>query len=212
MVRRDAFDALVTRAKREVEAGIVPSCQLALARDGKVEDHVTLGAATAGDESQYVIYSATKPVVASAIWQLLAEGSLRLEDRVADHIPEFGTNGKDVVTVEQVLLHTSGFPLAPLGPPAWADRAARVKAFSQWRLNWEPGTRFEYHATSAHWVLAELLARIDGVDHPDAIRRRVLEPLGLTRLALGVPRDQQHDIAPLVHTGQSPTPEEFQAV
>src|SRR3954453_5064696 len=185
MVRRDAFDALVTRARREVDAGIVPSCQVALARDGKVEDQLTLGDATAGDASQYVIYSATKPVVASAIWQLLAEGSLRLEDRVADHIPEFGTNGKDVVTVEQVLLHTSGFPLAPLGPPAWADRAARVKAFSQWRLNWEPGSQFEYHATSAHWVLAELLARVDGIDHREAVQRRVIEPLGLGSLRVG---------------------------
>jgi CubicO group peptidase (beta-lactamase class C family) len=84
--------------------------------------------------------------------------------------------------------------------------------FAKWRLNWEPGTRFEYHPTSAHWVLAELIARADGVEHTDAIRRRVLEPLGLTRLALGVPVDQQRDIAPLVHTGEVATPEEFQAV
>ncbi|MEY2462410.1 MAG: hypothetical protein QOH64_548, partial [Acidimicrobiaceae bacterium] len=148
MVRREAFDALVTRARREVDQGIVPSCQLALARDGTVEEQVTLGDATAGQDSRYVIYSATKPVVASAIWQLLAEGSLHLEDKVVDHIPEFGTLGKDVVTVEQVLLHTSGFPLAPLGPPSWADRDARVAAFAAWRLKWEPGSQFEYHATS----------------------------------------------------------------
>jgi CubicO group peptidase (beta-lactamase class C family) len=212
MVRRDAFDALVTRARREVDAGIVPSCQLALARDGKVEDQVTLGDATAGDESRYVIYSATKPVVASAIWQLLAEGSLRLEDKVADHIPEFGTNGKEVVTVEQVLLHTSGFPLAPLGPPAWADRAARVKAFSQWRLNWEPGSQFEYHATSAHWVLAELLARVDGVDHREALHRRVTEPLGFESLRVGVPAADQGNVQTVVHTGEVPTAEEFMAV
>jgi CubicO group peptidase (beta-lactamase class C family) len=212
MVRRDAFDALVTRARREVDEGIVPSCQLALARDGKVEDQVTLGAATAGDDSRYVIYSATKPVVASAIWQLLAEGSLRLEDKVADHIPEFATNGKDVVTVEQVLLHTSGFPLAPLGPPAWADRDARLAAFAKWRLNWEPGTRFEYHATSAHWVLAELLARIDGTDHRDAIYRRVIEPLGLESLRVGVPLAEQGNVQTVVHTGEPPTAEEFLAV
>ncbi len=61
-------------------------------------------------------------------------------------------------------------------------------------------------------MLAELLARADGVEHTEAIRRRVLEPLGLTRLALGVPRERQGDIAPLVHTGRAPTPEEFEAV
>ena len=212
MINKHAFDVLVERAHREVDEGVVPSCQLAVAQDGAVVESATLGEAVAGDDTRYVIFSCTKALVASTVWQLLAEGSLRLEDRVADHLPEFGENGKDMVTIEQVLLHTSGFPRAPLGPPRWLDREARVAAFAKWRLNWEPGTRFEYHATSAHWVLAELIARADGVEHTAAIRRRVLEPLGLTRLALGVPKDQQHDIAPLVHTGQEPTPEEFQAV
>jgi CubicO group peptidase (beta-lactamase class C family) len=212
MVRRDAFDALVTRARREVDAGIVPSCQLALARDGKVEEQVTLGDATAGEDSRYVIFSSTKPVVASAIWQLLAEGSLHLEDKVADHIPELATNGKDVVTVEQVLLHTCGFPMAPLGPPAWADREQRLAAFAKWRLNWEPGSRFEYHPTSAHWVLAELLARVDGVDHRESIRRRVIEPLGLRSLRVGVPLGEQGDVQTVVHTGEPPTADEFMAV
>src|SRR5205823_10115889 len=92
---------------------------------------------------------------------------IALEDRVADHIPEFGTNGKEVVTVEQVLLHTAGFPHAPLGPPQWDTREGRLQAFSKWRLNWEPGTRHEYHATTAHWVLAELLARADGCEHTE---------------------------------------------
>jgi CubicO group peptidase (beta-lactamase class C family) len=131
---------------------------------------------------------------------------------VADHIPEFGTNGKDVVTVEQVLLHTSGFPRAPLGPPQWDTRDGRLAAFSKWRLNWEPGTQHEYHATTAHWVLAELLARADGCEHTESLRRRVLDPLGMKRLALGVPAGQQDDIARVVHTGEPATSEELQAV
>ena len=212
MINANALAALIDRAQREVDEGIVPSCQLAIAQNGEVVESVTLGDAVAGDDTRYVIFSCTKALVASTVWQLLAEGSIRLDDRVSEHIPEFGENGKDVVTIEQVLLHTSGFPRAPLGPPRWSTREGRLTAFAKWRLNWEPGTRFEYHATSAHWVLAELIARADGVDHTEAIRRRMLEPLGLTRLALGVPHEQQGDIAPLVHTGQPPTPEEFQAV
>ncbi len=69
-------------------------------------------------ETRYVIFSATKAFVASAAWLLIGEGSLDIDRRVAEYIPEFATNGKDVVTVEQVMLHTSGFPRAPLGPPA----------------------------------------------------------------------------------------------
>ena len=121
--------------------GIVPSCQLAVGYEGEIVREVTLGETPAGDDTRYTIFSSTKAIVASAIWQLLAEGAIRLEDRVADHIPEFGTNGKDVVTVEQVLLHTSGFPRAPLGPPAVGHaRRGGSQAFSKWRLNWEPGT------------------------------------------------------------------------
>ena len=212
MIHEDAVDALVERAGREIDEGILPSCQLALAYDGEIVREVTIGDTPSGDATRYTIYSATKAVVVSAVWQLLAEGTIALDDRVADHIPEFGTNGKDVVTVEQVLLHTSGFPRAPLGPPQWDTRDGRLAAFSKWRLNWEPGTQHEYHATTAHWVLAELLARADGCEHTESLRRRVLDPLGMKKLALGVPAGQQDDIARVVHTGEPATSEELQAV
>src|SRR4051794_34253541 len=117
MIDRIALDTLLARAHREVDEGIVPSCQIAVAENGKVVEALTIGDAVAGDDTRYVIFSCTKALVASTVWQILAEGSIRLEDRVADHIPEFGENGKDAVTVEQVLLHTSGFPRAPLGSP-----------------------------------------------------------------------------------------------
>jgi CubicO group peptidase (beta-lactamase class C family) len=212
MIHEDAVDALIERAGREIDQGILPSCQLAIAYEGEIVREVTLGDAPLGDETRYTMYSATKAVVASAVWQLLAEGAISLDDRVADHISEFGTNGKDVVTVEQVLLHTSGFPRAPLGPPQWDTREGRLAAFSKWRLNWEPSTRYEYHATTAHWVLAELLARTDGCEHTESLRRRVLDPLGMKKLAIGVPEAEQGDIAKVVHTGEPATPEELQAV
>ena len=58
------------------------------------------------------------------------------------------------------MLHTGGFPHAPLGPPRWNTSKERRAAFAQWRLNWEPGTRYEYHPTSAHWVLAEIMNEV----------------------------------------------------
>jgi CubicO group peptidase (beta-lactamase class C family) len=212
MLRQSAIDDLINRASREVDEGLLPSCQLAIGFEGEVVESVTLGDTPAADDTRYVIFSATKAVVASAVWQLLAEGSLGLDDRVGDVIPEFATNGKDAITVEQVLLHTSGFPRAPLGPRAFNDRDARLRIFSKWRLNWEPGSAYEYHATSAHWVLAELLCRIDGLDHRESIARRVLEPLGLKKLAIGVPRDQQDDIAAVCYVGEPTPPEQLQAL
>jgi CubicO group peptidase (beta-lactamase class C family) len=207
----DAIGILAARARKEVDEGLLPSCQWAVARDGEVIAGETVGDAPAGDASRYVIYSCTKAIVAGAFWQLLAEGSVRLADRVVDHVPEFGTNGKDVVTVEQVLLHTSGFPHAPMGPGVWGARESRLRQFAKWRLNWEPGSRYEYHPTAAHWVLAEILERVDDVDFRAAVRRRVLDPNGLDRIALGLPEDQQDDVARPVNVGEPPTTEEWQA-
>jgi CubicO group peptidase (beta-lactamase class C family) len=199
---------LVTRARREVETGILPSCQLAVARHGRLVAFETLGNAT--NDTRYVIFSCTKALVASTAWLLLADGRLDPAAKVADLIPEFASNGKDVVTVEQVLLHTSGFPHAPMAPQLWNDRAARVDRFGSWRLNWEPGTRFEYHATSAHWVLAELVERLAGEDFRTVFRERVARPIGLPGLRLGLPRDEQADVATLVTVGEPASPDELE--
>jgi CubicO group peptidase (beta-lactamase class C family) len=203
------LDEVRTRVRREIDAGLLPSCQFALAKDGRLAAFETLGAA--GPDTRYVIFSATKTFVASACWLLIGEGSLDLERRVAEYIPEFATNGKDVVTVEQVMLHTSGFPRAPLGPPDWYERDLRLAKFGKWRLNWEPGTAHEYHPTSAHWVLAELLERIDGRDYRDAVHERVTKPLGLPRV-LGIAPGDQDGIAELSLCGEPASPDEMEAI
>ena len=130
-------------------------------------------------DTRYVIFSCTKAIVAGAVWLLTGEGVLDPSQKVADLIPEFGTNGKDVVTVDQVLQHTSGFPRAPMGPEVWGERQRRVERFSEWRLNWEPGTKYQYHPTAAHWVLAEIIERVTGQDFRDVVQARVTDPAGL---------------------------------
>src|SRR6266513_2447276 len=142
--------ALIERAHRETDEGTLPSCQLALAREGKLVAFETFG--DASNDNRYVIFSCTKTFVASVIWMLLGEGELALTDRIADRIPEFGTNGKDVITLEQLLLHTSGFPGALMNPVDWDDRDARLQAFAAWKLEWVPGTMYRYHGLSGHWV------------------------------------------------------------
>src|SRR6476646_9137390 len=80
------------------------------ARDGELVAFETFGDAT--NDTRYCIFSCTKPIVASAAWLLIGEGRLDPARRVAEYIPEFAANGKESVTVEQVMLHTSGFPNA----------------------------------------------------------------------------------------------------
>lgn len=205
-----AVDTLLDRARREVDDGLLPSCQLALALDGEVVVEEAFGDATV--DSRYTIFSSTKAFVASVVWQLIGEGLLDPAQPVADLLPSFGTNGKDAITLDHVLLHTAGFPHAPLGPPRWDTHEGRAEVFSEWRLNWEVGSQFEYHPTSAHWVLAELIHAVTGLDHTEALRARVLEPLGLKAFALGVSPDDSADVLDGVLCGDPATPDELEAV
>ena len=186
-------------AKRSVTEHGVPACQVAIAVDGDVQLFEAFG--DCSTSTRFPIYSATKPLVASAVWQLIGDGLLDVSLPVAHYVPEFGANGKDAVTVEQVMLHISGFPNAPMAPSVGADPKRRAARFAEWTLEWEPGSRFEYHPGTAHWVLAELLHRLGGGDFRDVIEQRVTAPLGLPRL-LGIPEDDQEDIAlPVVADG-----------
>ena len=126
-----AVDKLLNRARREVDEGLLPSAQVALAHNGEIIVEEAFGDATL--DTRYCIFSATKPFVASVMWTLMAEGAIDVSRPVVDYFPEFSGDeshvdhdAKSAITVEQVMLHTSGFPHAPLGPPAWSDRAARV--------------------------------------------------------------------------------------
>jgi CubicO group peptidase (beta-lactamase class C family) len=201
--------ALLARARREVDDGFLPSAQVALARDGELIEFEAYGDATT--DTRYVVFSCTKAFVAGAMWALIGDGLVDVQRRVVDYVPEFGTNDKDVITVEQVMLHTSGFPHAPLGPPQWATADGRRVAFARWRLNWEPGSSYEYHATSAHWVLAAIIDAVTGDDYRDVVAERVTTPAGLPRV-LGLAVDEQDGIAPLVTVGDTATPEEINAV
>ena len=206
----ESVDALLERAHREIDSGLLPSCQIALARHGRLIASRTIGDAT--PQSRYLIFSCTKVITAAALWLVIGDGLVTRETPVVDIVPEFGTNGKDAVTVEHLLTHTCGFPAAPFAPEDWDDRERRLQRFAQWRLDWEPGTHFQYHPTSAHWVLAEILERVTGRDFRDFVHARLTDPFGLPGLRLGVPEEHQADIAELLPVGTLPTPEELEAI
>lgn len=195
------------RVQHAIDKGPLPSIQIALAHKGELALFETFGAAD--NNTRYNIYSCTKPLVASAIWKLMSEGLIALDRTVAYYIPEFGMHGKQDVTVEQVLCHTAGFPQAKLAAPRWWTREGRLKAMQEWRLDWEPGSRMEYHSLSAHWVLVELMERLTDNDFRQYIRTNIIDPLGIKGLRLGVPPDEQGDIAEAVLVGKPPQSDEL---
>jgi CubicO group peptidase (beta-lactamase class C family) len=73
------------------------------------------------------------------------------------------------------------------------ERSRRLEAFAKWRVDWEPGSRFQYHLTAAAWVIAELVERRAGVPFAEYLRTEIVEPLGLG-LMLPVPADRFDEV------------------
>ena len=202
MTEARALDAervqrLLARAAADVDQGLLPSCQLAIARDGEVVVEAAFGAATVTD--RYLLFSVTKALTAASVWQAIGDGLLSPAMRVGELVPAFTSGGREAVTVEHLLTHAAGFPNAPMRPVQGADPEQRNARFATWRLDWEPGSRMTYHPTSAHWVLADLIERVRGFDHRDVALTRVIEPLGLRHLRLGGEGSRGDDVRTLVH-------------
>ncbi len=210
------LDALLDRAQREIRDGLLPAVQIAIARNGRVAALRSYGSVQRGgrrtpntDDTLFCVFSCTKAITSAAAWLLIQEGKLSIDERVADIVPEFATHGKDVIRVEQLLTHTAGFPSAPFDPREFKDRARRLARFAQWRLNWEPGSRVEYHPSSSMYVVAEIIERRSGTTYGQFVRERIALPLGLTDLWVGLPREHHARLADVEHVGTAPTDEDY---
>lgn len=198
-----AVAQLEARIANEIDTGGALAAQYALARNGEVLATGAFGAASASH--RFVMFSATKTVVALALLPHLAAGTLDLTAPVATYLPEFGENGKHEVTVLQLLTMQGGFPTATLGPRHWGDSRSRRERMAAWQLEWPAGSRTEYHPLAAHWVIAELIEELSGIPYAQAVHRDVTAPAGVHRLLTPDP------IPPLVPVrvhGETPVTEE----
>lgn len=213
-IDEEKLEVLKQRAGKEVAEGLLPSAQVAVAKDGRVVFTATYaGSEDHGPDTLYCVFSSTKAFTSTAAWLLIESGDLDTRELVSDIIPEFGTEGKEVITVEQLFLHTAGFPQAPFSPLDWQDKARRLQRFAEWRLNYPPGRRFEYHPTSSMWVIAEIVERRSGQPFHAFVRNRIIEPLGIgDDCYVGlVPESAQSRVAGLCHVGETLSDEEYLA-
>jgi CubicO group peptidase (beta-lactamase class C family) len=188
--RLEDLDALI---ESHIAAGRYPGAQIAIARRGRLATVRSFGQAridpavvSAADDTLWLLYSQTKVVLTSVIWQLVDRGALSFADRVADHLPEFARGGKGGITVFQLLTHQAGFPNAVVPPTAWGDHDLLRDVVCRFELEWEPGSRVQYHGASAHWTAATLIEALTGRDYRDVLRADLLDPLGLTDIQVGV--------------------------
>lgn len=115
------------------------------------------------EDTMVIVYSTTKGLSAMTLAVAHSRGWLDYEERVCTYWPEFAQNGKERVTVRQLLSHQAGlFAFDGQGDRSLVadlDRLAVVLA--RQKPAWEPGTRQAYHAITLGYYESELLRRID---------------------------------------------------
>jgi CubicO group peptidase (beta-lactamase class C family) len=175
--------ALLHRIATAQVEGRAPSLVGAVVRDGAPVWTGGWGAVgDSRDNTQYRIGSISKTFVAVQVMRLRDEGWLDLADPLGKHLP--GTPVSDV-RITELLGHTGG--LASESAGAWWERVPGVPALSDALgadlLRHPAGRRFHY-SNPGFGVLGALVAQLRGTPWGEALRRDILEPLGMTRTTL----------------------------
>jgi CubicO group peptidase (beta-lactamase class C family) len=170
-------------------------------------------------DALFRIASMTKPITAAGIMILVDEGKLAVTDPVEKHLPEFkgqmlvAERGKDrlvlkkparVITVHDLLTHTSGLPFYPPGvADVYVKRnrnlAETTLAVSQRPLEFEPGSRWAY-CNSGIDVLGRLIEVASGQRYEEFLRKRIFEPLGMKDTLFYPGEEQRKRVAGLYNS------------
>ena len=110
------------------------------------------------------VYSTTKGIVATCIALLVDRGVLRYDDTVASVWPEFAQNGKQHVTIAQVLSHQGGLPAFedPTTVEDLYDWHGRCAALARQKPRWVPGEKTAYHPITYGYLAGEIVRRASG--------------------------------------------------
>ena len=114
-------------------------------------------------DTMVVVHSATKGLAAMTLAIAHSRGWLDFEERVCAYWPEFAQNGKERVTVRQLLAHQAGLFAfdEPVDRSVVADLDRLAVVLARQKPAWEPGTRQAYHALTLGFYEGELLRRVD---------------------------------------------------
>jgi CubicO group peptidase (beta-lactamase class C family) len=114
-------------------------------------------------DTMVLVYSATKGLAAMTMALAHSRGWLDYEERVATYWPEFAQQGKERITVRQLLGHQAGlFALdTPLDRTLVSDLDRLTSVLARQKPAWEPGSRQAYHAITLGFYEGELMRRLD---------------------------------------------------
>jgi len=114
-------------------------------------------------DTMVLVYSATKGLAAMTMAIAHSRGWLDYEQPVCRYWPEFAQQGKERITVRQLLAHQAGLFMldAPVDRSLVADLDRLAAVLARQKPAWEPGTRQAYHAITLGFYEGELLRRVD---------------------------------------------------
>ena len=142
------------------------------------------------EDTLVLVYSTTKGLAGMTMAVAHSRGLLDYDEKVAAYWPEFAQNGKEKITLQQLLSHQAGLCAVdrPLDMKTVADLDALAALIARQRPAWKPGTRHGYHGISLGWYEGELIRRADP-GHRSLSRffqEEIAEPLGL-EFYIGIP-------------------------
>ena len=186
---RSAFAANFTE-------GLELGGRFALAIDGEIAIDLMAGWADRaqtvpfGPDALTPVFSTTKAMTSLMMARLVGQGRLTYDTRVADLWPDFAAEGKDRLTVDQLLSHQAGLCGLREPPADWFDWDAVCATLAAMTPIWPPASASGYHPVTFGHLAGEIFRRVDGRTLGTALREDIAGPLGLD-LWIGLP-DREH--------------------
>ena len=185
-----SFDDRMKTAARLIQAQIDSGRLLAAVLRVRCRGEVFEQAfGSAERDSMFLLGSITKTFTAVAVMVLVDRGELRLTDRASKFLPEFSEGERKNVTIEHLLVHTSGLPdQLPDNNTLRARHASLtdfVAAVMRTPLLFHPGARYHYQSMGI-LLAAEIVERVAKMSLPQFLTTHVFEPLGMKRTVLGL--------------------------
>ncbi|MEU7475138.1 serine hydrolase domain-containing protein [Lentzea sp. NPDC042327] len=188
---------------------LFPGAVTLYVHDGKVVTHDRTGYAVLYRDQQtelpeadrvamrkdtiFDLASISKLFTSIAVIQQVERGRVDIDQRVAHYLPEFGVNGKQDITVKQLLTHTSGLePFIPLWS-RFPDVPSRIKGVMDVQPKSTPGSTYVYSDLNLI-TLGELVHRVSGKRLDEAVRDGITRPLGMADTGYN-PRDKDRTAA-----------------
>ena len=172
--------------KKEIRAGRIPGAVIIVGnRDKKIFRQAFGYRSTRPKKlpmrvnTVFDLASLTKVIATTtAVMKLVEDGKLSIQDPVSEYWPEFGSNGKEEITVRNLLTHYSGMrPDLPLGN-GWSGYKTAVEMILDEKPLYAPGTRYIYSDINFE-ILGELVRRISDKPLDEYCSENIFKPLGM---------------------------------